>query len=187
MKPLFTALAIAAALALSARAGPPVVAQAEKPGPVAPAAQAPLTPREREERTTQLLARMTEQAGQVDQLVAQARSEKDIVKLNCVNEKVNEVHGLLRVSGQSAGELHEADARHEDDAADHAWAKVSIAGRKIQQLREDAEQCIGQLAFYNDDKTVVEIEVPAGLPSNDPTLVPVPGGVDSRPPPASGF
>ena len=130
---------------------------------------------------------MREQAGQVDKLVAQARDEKDIVKLNCVNEKLNQVHGLLRVSEQSADELHQAAAQHEDDAADHAWAKVSIAGRRIQQLRQDAEQCIGQLAFYNDDKTVVTVEVPAGLPSNDPTLVPVPGGVESRPSPASGF
>jgi hypothetical protein len=37
----------------------------------------------------------------------------------------------------------------------------------VDGLRSDAEQCIGQLAYIVDEKTTVEVQQPAGLPSRD--------------------
>jgi|GEM_PF-1526140 len=147
-----------------------------------------LSPKQQEERSSKLLEKINDTVGQVQKLVEQAHDEKDIVKLNCANEKSSQVSGLAKVAQQAAADLKEAVARHDEDASAHAYARLSIAGRKASQLRQDAQQCIGQLAFYNDEKTSVEVDVPEGVPADDPTLVyTLPPVVSFRPPPASGF
>ena len=146
-----------------------------------------VAPGERETRARRTVDQMKQLAGQVDKLAQQARSEKDIVKLNCVNEKVNQVRGLLKVTEQSEADIKEANARREDEQAQHAFTKVGIAGKKVAQLRQDAEQCIGQLAYFNDEKTQVDVEIPPGLPSDDPTTAVASPSIINRPAPASGF
>jgi hypothetical protein len=176
---------IALAVALGA-ALPPGSARAQAQAP-ASKTEDRVAPGEREARTHHDLDQMRQLASQVEKLSSQARSEKDIVKLNCVNEKLNQVRGLVKVSEAAEADLKEANARREDEQSQHAFAKVSIAGKKISQLRQDAEQCIGQLAFYNDEKTQVDVEVPSGLPSDDPTLAALVQSIENRPSPASGF
>ena len=124
---------------------------------------------------------LTEVLGRLEE----ARATKDVVKLNCVNEKLTQVKGLLRISEQSDVALQEAVAKKDTTAAEHEYSKVSIARGKVDQLRSEAEQCIGQLAFRTDENLTVEVEVPSGLPTEDPTNPPQPEPPTSRPPPAS--
>ena len=102
----------------------------------------------------------------------EARSTKDVVKLTCVNEKLTQIKGLLRISETADVSLQEAVARSETGNAEHEYAKVTIAAAKVQQLRAEAEQCMGQLAFRVDENLNVEVETPPYLPKGDPTLLP---------------
>lgn len=114
----------------------------------------------------------------------EARNTKDVVKLNCVNEKLTQIKGLLRISEQSDVALQEAIARGEAQAANHEYTKVTIARQKVDQLRAEAEECIGQLAFRTDENMIVEVIEPEGLP-DDPTRPPPAPAALTRPPPAS--
>lgn len=114
----------------------------------------------------------------------EARNSKDVVKLNCVNEKLTQIKGLLRISEQSDVQLQEAVARKETATAEHEYTKVTIARSKVAQLRAEAEECIGQLAFRTDENLSVEVDVPDLLPG-DPTQMNPPITIDTRPPPAS--
>ena len=49
--------------------------------------------------------------GDVLKSLEEARSEKDVLKLNCVNEKLTQIKGLLRVVQQSDVSLQEAVAK----------------------------------------------------------------------------
>jgi hypothetical protein len=115
----------------------------------------------------------------------EARNTKDVVKLNCVNEKLTQVKGLLRISEQSDVALQEAVAKKDDPTADHEYTKVMIAQSKVETLRAEAEQCIGQLAFRTDENMSVEVLVPSDLPGGDPTNPPPPAPATIAPPPAS--
>jgi len=116
----------------------------------------------------------------------EARNTKDLVKLNCVNEKLTQIKGLLRISETSDVALQEAVAKRETATAEHEFTKVSIARSKVDQLRAEAEECIGQLAFRTDENLAVEVETPEYLPPGDLTTIPPPfPTIDSRPPPAS--
>jgi hypothetical protein len=141
--------------------------------------------KEKISRSSAAVTRMRSVLSEVLGRLEEARATKDVVKLNCVNEKLTQVKGLLRISEQSDVALQEAVARKDATAAEHEYSKVTIAKGKVEQLRNESEQCIGQLAFRTDENLTVEVEVPSGLPSDDPTNPPAPQPPTSRPPPAS--
>jgi hypothetical protein len=92
----------------------------------------------------------------------QARSEKDVVKLNCVNEKLAQIKALLKVAEQADVALRDSLAvRKGGGEADSS--KLAIVRTKVDGLRRNAEQCIGQLAYLIDEKTTIEVEQPSNL------------------------
>jgi hypothetical protein len=96
--------------------------------------------------------------------VEEARNEKDIVKLNCVNEKLAQIKQILNVAEGAEIALQEAVAKG-DAGADAEYSKIAIARGKADQLRAESEECIGQLAFVVDEKTSVEVQQPEDLPT----------------------
>ena len=96
----------------------------------------------------------------------EARNSKDVVKLNCVNEKLAQIKGLLKVAEQSENALKEAMATN-DPSANVEFAKIGIAKGKIDGLSSDAQQCIGQLAYIVDEKTTVEVQQPSNQPERE--------------------
>jgi hypothetical protein len=136
-------------------------------------------------RSVDALLRMKNVLKEVLGKLEEARNTKDVVKLNCVNEKLTQIKGLLRISEQSDVSLQEAVAKKETSSGEHEFTKVMIARQKVDQLRAEAEECIGQLAFRTDENLTVEVEVPDDLPNLDPTRPQDPPDVISRPPPVS--
>ncbi len=140
---------------------------------------------EKIKRSAAAVSRMRTVLTEVLGRLEEARATKDVVKLNCVNEKLTQVKGLLRISEQSDVALQEAVVKKDSTAAEHEYSKVSIAKTKVDQLGNESQQCIGQLAFRTDENLTVEVEVPSGLPTEDPTNPPRPEPPTNRPPPAS--
>lgn len=173
-------LLLAAAIAVAQTTTPP-------PQPEGRAIEASKVPdNEKLKVSSDSLSVMRSALKDVLQKLDEARNTKDVVKLTCVNEKLTQVKGLLRISEQSDVALQEAVTRRESQSADHEFTKVTIARSKVDQLRAEAEQCMGQLAFRADENATIEVETPNYLPKNDPSkVVFVPRTIDSRPPPAS--
>jgi phage-related tail fiber protein len=117
------------------------------------------------EAAAEQIARMKTSLKQVLGRVEEARNEKDIVKLNCVNEKLTQIKALLKVAEQADVALHEA-VSNKDPGAASEFAKIGIARSKVERLRADSEQCIGQLAYIVDEKTTVEVQQPS-LPEGE--------------------
>lgn len=117
------------------------------------------------EAAAENIARMKTSMKQVLGRVEEARNEKDVVKLNCVNEKLTQIKALLKVAEQADIALHESVA-NKDPASESEFAKITIARSKVEGLRADSEQCIGQLAYIVDEKTTVEVQQPSNLPGD---------------------
>jgi len=88
----------------------------------------------------------------------EAREQRDVLKLNCVNEKLTAIKGLLRVSEQAAVTMMEALAMKDVTVAQHEYEKITIAARKTDDLSAESEVCIGELAVYSG-QTSVTVEV----------------------------
>jgi len=160
---------------------------AAAPAPASPAAPAAekasdVPDPEKLRRSSEALTRMRAILKDVLAKLEEARATKDVVKLNCVNEKLTQIKGLLRISEQSDVSLQEAVAKREATTSEHEFTKVMIARQKVEQLRAEAEECIGQLAFRTDENLTVEVEIPDDLPKDDPTRPGRPPDIINRPP-----
>jgi hypothetical protein len=175
---------IARALALlAAAAAAPVLAQ-PAPGARA-AAPAPA------DKAAGDVARMREAVKEVAARAESARLEKDVVKLNCVNERLTQMRAFLKLAEQAELARAEAVAR-KDPSAEGELAKVGVARTKVETLRVESEKCAGKVAFATEERTTVEVQQPQGLPEPgvewgdgvrpDPAPPPV-----ERPAPASQF
>jgi hypothetical protein len=144
------------------------------------------------EASAEHVARMKTSLKAVLGKIEGARNEKDVVKLNCLNEKLAQIKALLRVAEQADVALHEAVANR-DAGADSEFSKVAIARTKVEGLRADSEQCTGQLSYVVDEKTTVEVQMPdLPDPAGDESETgrarrtpPFPAPPVVRPPPAS--
>lgn len=142
---------------------------------------------EKLELATEYLSEMKGVLSTVLGLLKNAREEKDVIKVNCVNEKLTNIKGLIRISEQADITLQEAVAKGEQDTGTHEFHKISISHQKIKVLKTEAEQCVGELAFAVG-KTTVEIEVDGDVvPEEDPTLTALPDTPVVRPPAASPY
>jgi len=164
-------------------------ARAAEPPPAAATDQAPskaesIPDPEKLQKSSDYLTQMRAGLKAVLGKLEEARASKDVVKLNCVNEKLTNIKGLLRISEQADVSLQEAVAKKESQTAEHEFTKVTIARAKVEQLKAEAEQCVGMLAFETGPTEVI-VEVPPDLPQVAPTVNPPPPPPVNRPPPAS--
>lgn len=136
---------------------------------------------EKVKRSAQVLVRMRKVLKEVTSKFDEARASRDVIKLNCVSEKLGQVKGLLRITEQSDLAMQEAMTKNEGLSVDHEYTKITIAKQRVEQLRAEAEECIGQLAFRTDEGVLIDVTEPE-LPLFDE--VP-PALVNTRPPPAS--
>lgn len=117
-----------------------------------------LTTDRMDEQSRDALDDMRQVLSRVLEIHQQARESRDVVKLNCVNEKLISVKGLLKISEQSYLVLQEAISKHNMSIARHEFGKISMARRKCSQLAGESETCVGEFAVYSGD-TDVKVEV----------------------------
>jgi len=113
---------------------------------------------EKPEKSRRAIDKMRGVLSKVIKYLEEARDQRDVLKLNCVNEKLTAIKGLLRVSEQADVAMQEAIATGESTASEHEYEKIMIASKKVQSLGTESEVCIGELAVYSG-QTSVSVEV----------------------------
>jgi hypothetical protein len=137
-----------------------------------------------EEMTTQ--SRQYQQAmGQVLQriqaLQEAARKQKDIIKLNCVADKLVQTKVNVSIADQAMTALQENIARVDEGGRTHEFTRLTIINQKVLVLGAEAENCIGEdLTFVG--ATRVDVDVDPSIPRDDPTQPPAPTISIERPP-----
>jgi hypothetical protein len=99
----------------------------------------------------------------------QARVEKDVGKLNCLNAQLTQMKGLAKVATQANDAMVDAITKKDSATANTQFARVVIASDKVVRMGNEADVCLGQLAYLVDGKTSVQVEQPEGLPGQDVT------------------
>jgi hypothetical protein len=145
-----------------------------------------LSPQETQAQARDYYKKMQETQRRVTQLQAKAKKDKDMVKLNCVNDKLMQLQGHMTVTDQSMSSLTLDIAKNDDSARQHEFTRISILYQKVVVLGTEAEQCIGEDVSYVG-ATRVDVEVDPSIPPYDPTEPPLPGIDVTRPPEASPF
>jgi len=145
-----------------------------------------LTPAETLAQSRDYYKKMQDVEKRVLTLSSKAKHDKDMVKLNCVGDKLTQVKGHLAVTDQSMSSLTGAINKGDDGARHHEFTRVTILYQKVVTLGTEAEQCIGEDVSYVG-ATIVDVEIDPSIPPEDPTQPDLPLPDPQRPPEASPF
>ncbi len=120
-------------------------------------------------------------------MIEKARAARDVVLLNCLNEKLTQMKALVRVGEQSNTSLQEFIAKDQIEGATHERRKVGLAAEKVKAIGSESEACVGESGAAGGGKTIVTVDAPE-LPG-DPTHLDDPLDVDDMetPPSASPY
>jgi hypothetical protein len=129
---------------------------------------------------------MNDTLGHIQSLQETARRQKDIIKLNCVTDKLVQAKVNINIAEQAMTSLQESIARNDEGGRTHEFTRLTIVNQKVLVLGTEAENCIGEdLSFVG--ATRVDVEIDPNIPTTDPTQPPAPSVDVSRPPPASRY
>ncbi len=150
------------------------------------AKQANLSPQETLTQSKEYQTKMLDTQKRIVELQDVAKKQKDIIKLNCVNDKLLQVKGHLAVNDQAMTSLNEAIAKNDDGARQHEFTRVTILYQKVTVLGTEAENCIGEdLSYVGQSR--VDIEIDPSIPQVDVTDPGYPQLDTTRPPLASSL
>lgn len=183
-------MALALLLALAA---PAVAQESTDPAPASgragldvPAVQ-PASPATMKQQSEEMAEGMRTSLKHVLAMIEKARANRDVVLLNCLNEKLNQMKALVRVGEQSNVNLQEFLAKDQVEGAIHERRKIGLASEKVKNLSTDAEGCLGESGAIGGGRTVVTVDSPE-VPGDPTHMDQVPGAdVPETPPSASPY
>jgi len=113
----------------------------------------------------------------------QAKADKDVIRLNCLLDKLTQVKVNGNIMDQALQSLQDAVSRQDQSAQLHEYTRITIINQKAQVLRTEADACIGAETNYVGPTKVVG-ESPSGLQSTidqPPAVAPTVAVVDRLP------
>lgn len=129
---------------------------------------------EKKARAESMVVDMRAALRRATEILAEANSAKDVVQLNCIQEKLTQIKGLVRIADTSNTRMLEASGEGNDSVVNHEFTKLAVAHQKTMTLRAEADQCVGERAIYTGE-TEVELETDPNLTESDPTDPPMDG------------
>jgi hypothetical protein len=113
------------------------------------------------------LAEMTEQVAQLDtqteedaqyvlRLQLQARKEKDVIKLNCINDKLLQIKALRNIIEGAKSDFDIAVSGANSDEQHYQFSRVTLSADNIRALREEANACAGEIPDLGETKSTWE-------------------------------
>ena len=109
-------------------------------------------------------------------MLDEARRERDIIRITCLNDKLTQVNANLRTVGQRMTALRDAVRGSDDARRNHEFTVMTVLGQKFNVLEQEANQCVGQ-DIYETGTTRVITTIDPRTPVENPDVVPVPPGI----------
>jgi len=141
--------------------------------------QARLSPQEQLTQAREYMLKMDAIAERVTKMKAAAQQEKDVIKLNCVDDKLMQIKGRIAVANKSMRELNDAVSRGDDGARQHEFSRLTILHSTVETLRAEADNCVGEVNIRPGEQATILVIDPS-IPVDDPTATILP---DTQPPP----
>jgi hypothetical protein len=155
-------------------------AQGGGPGP-APTGEADIAVKQRPTLSSQEMLKqskdyfkgMNDILKRITTLQEQSKRQKDIIKLNCVTDKLVQGKINVTIAEQSLAALQENISRADEGGRAHEFTRLTIVNQKVLVLGTEAENCIGEdLSFVG--ATRIDVEIDPNIPQIDITEPAIP-------------
>ncbi|MCB9559543.1 MAG: hypothetical protein H6708_03965 [Kofleriaceae bacterium] len=127
-----------------------------------------LSPREMASESDKMIEDMQGMLRRVLELQSTARKSKDVIKLNCVNDKLLAIKKLVNIAESSRNDLTEAISGGDPANQRHQYIKVKQSSERATSERDGAEACIGEeLIFVGPTEVTTDGPIMPDDPTDD--------------------
>lgn len=140
-----------------------------------------LSPEDMRRQGDQTVSRIESSASVVRKMLEQARTERDVVKTLCLNDKLSQLDVTLRSAKERRAALESAANRRDTELSAHEFTILGVYRQRSERVSVEANQCIGNEAGFLGD-TRVNYSVAPAIPGGEPL-----GGPDGNPIPAEPY
>lgn len=127
------------------------------------------------------VARIEMTGATVRRMLEKARSDRDVIKTLCLNDKLTQVDVTLRSARERFESLRGAIGRRDQELSSHEFQILQVYRGRADRLNSEAQLCIGNdLVIVGQTNVTTSIET--GIP-DDPVGVPTDPTVPVLPPP----
>jgi hypothetical protein len=154
-------------------AAPPA---APGPGDTSAGLQRPvnLSPEEMSKQGDLAVARIEMGAGVVRRMLEKARSERDVVKTLCLNDKLSQLDVTLRSAKERRSALEAAANRKDTELSNHEFTILGVYRQRGDRLTAEANQCVGsEVGFIGDTRLTTSIDPTIPDDQGGPPGVPI--------------
>jgi hypothetical protein len=117
------------------------------------------------------LPAMDRGAAVVRRQLADAREKRDVVRVLCLNDKLNQIDLASRTASDRVEALNAAAAQNDLDRTKHEFTVVRVLRDRVNTLVSEANQCIGEeTGFVGESRVTVDID--PNIPDTDPSDFP---------------
>ena len=182
---------LVATLALGVGVGAAVAQDRGEPGQDAEISgrrRARLTGPQQRDESRRMIRRGEQVSRRIQGLLDDARRERDIMRITCLNDRLTQVNVNLRTAQSRQRALEDAIDGNDESRRNHEFTIVTVLDQKWRQLEREAQECVGTGIFDTEGRTTVRVWV-VGVPDDDPTLINDVGIIFDvpMPPPSSGM
>ena len=132
----------------------------DKPAGDPPEAATPkkaLTPEAMREATVEIIEEVRGKLARLVELRKLARDSKDVIKLNCVNDKLLLYKQVVNLAEEAQVDMAEAIAQSDEAGRHRHYDQVLAARARAHELRRAAEACIGvEMEFVGPTRLLVD-------------------------------
>lgn len=117
------------------------------------------------------LPEMDRGAAVVRRQLGEARERRDVVRVLCLNDKLNQIDLASRTASDRIEALNSAAQQKDLDRTKHEYTVASVLRDRVRTLVSEANQCIGeQTGFVGESAVTVDID--PNIPDTDPSDYP---------------
>lgn len=146
--------------------------------------RANLTPEQQRQEAQEIVEKGNNVSRQVASMLDEARQERDIIRVTCLNDKLTQINANLRTATTRAEALDDAVEAQDAPRRNHEFTVLTVIAQKLQTLEREAQQCIGE-DIFETGATTVETEIDDDTPVDPDELPDQPVPVPVLPPPVS--
>jgi hypothetical protein len=119
-------------------------------------------------------------------MLDEARRERDIIRVTCLNDKLTQINAHLRTLQSRRENLQDAVNTGDESRRNHEFTVITVLGQHFRTLEQEANACVGQ-DIYETGTTRVVVDIDPSTPEEDLVIRdPGPPEIPFIPPPASG-
>jgi hypothetical protein len=137
-----------------------------------------LTPEQMLARAKQFVSSITQSSGSISRQLQAARKDRDVVRVLCLNDKLNQVDVAAGSAQDRLNSLRTAVARSDADRSRHEFTVLEVLNDRVRVLVNESNQCVGEETGFIGEAEV-SVSVDPNLPSAETSF----DATTSSPPP----